>query len=58
MTPENHNQTAQWGVLTVVADSEDNDDMTLHPEHCNEELLVVTAEWLKCGGEVEYEEEA
>ena len=56
MTPENHNQAAQWGDLTDVADSEDNDDMTLHPEHCNEELLVVTAEWLKCGGEGGYEE--
>ena len=56
MTPESHNQVAQWGALTDVADSEDNDDMTLHPKHCNEELLVVTAEWLICGGEGEYEE--
>ena len=56
MTPENHNQAAQWGVLTVIADSEDNDDMTLHLKNCNEELLVVTAEWLKCGGEGGYEE--
>jgi hypothetical protein len=29
--------------LTDIADSEDNDDMTLHPEHCNKEFLVVTA---------------
>ena len=56
MTPEKHNQEAQWGALTDIADSEDNNDMTLHPEHCNEEFLVVTAKWLICGGEGEYEE--
>ncbi len=56
MTPESHNQVAQWGALTEVADSEDNNEMTLHPKHCNEELLVVIAKWLICGVEGEYED--
>ena len=56
MTPESHNQVAEWGALADAADSADNGNMTVHPENCNKEFLVVSAKWLKCRGEGEYEE--